>query len=139
MIASRMPSPLISQLVALRKSQGLSGYALAKRLGVPRTTLKRWEEGSVTPSFSNVTPWAAALNHTLTLNPMYTLDREPTDGRLKMLDPGIRQRRDLHVVGILLSNGAPHSIVVRTQAGVLCHLNAGVLKPMPPELAAVVS
>jgi transcriptional regulator with XRE-family HTH domain len=62
-----MPSPIITQLVALRKSQGLSGYALAKRLGVPRTTLKRWEEGTVTPSLSNVTAWAAALNHSLIL------------------------------------------------------------------------
>lgn len=63
-----MTSPIIAQLVALRKSQGLSGYALAKLLGVPRTTLKRWEEGSVTPSLYNVTAWAAALNHTLSLN-----------------------------------------------------------------------
>jgi transcriptional regulator with XRE-family HTH domain len=58
---------LISELVALRKSQGITQYALAKRMGVHQTSLRQWELGTYTPAATVLPKWADALGYELTL------------------------------------------------------------------------
>jgi transcriptional regulator with XRE-family HTH domain len=81
--------PIIPQLIAAREAQGLSVYALAKRIGVGRILLTRWEQGAANPSLDNATRWAAALNLTVTLTPMYTFDPTPPRGHVQILDASI--------------------------------------------------
>jgi transcriptional regulator with XRE-family HTH domain len=85
-----MQSNLIPQLIAAREAQGLSVYALAKRIGVNRTLLTRWEQGRASPSLHNAERWAAALNLTfnLTFNltSMYTFDPTPPRAHIQILD-----------------------------------------------------
>jgi transcriptional regulator with XRE-family HTH domain len=130
---------LISKLVAAREAQGLSVYALAKRIGVQRILLSKWEQGLAMPSLANATRWANALNLTLSLAPMYTFNPTPPRFHIQLLDAAILNTADAQrIMGVLYRDGAPYSIVIRTQAGIICHLNARVLKPMAPEQLAAI-
>jgi transcriptional regulator with XRE-family HTH domain len=60
---------IIPELVALRKSQGITQYALAKRMGVHQTSLRQWELGTYTPAATVLPKWADALGYELVLHP----------------------------------------------------------------------
>jgi hypothetical protein len=44
----------------------------------------------------------------------------------------ILNHKQHQLLGVLYHNGGPYSVAVRTHAGLICHLNASVLKPMAP-------
>ena len=56
---------VIEQYVQCRKRQGLTQAELAKRAGVPRTNITRFESGSYNPSLELLVRIAAALGMSL--------------------------------------------------------------------------
>jgi transcriptional regulator with XRE-family HTH domain len=130
---------LVSKLIDARKAQSLSVYELAKRIGVQRILLSKWEQGLAIPSLANATRWANALNLNLDLKTMYTFNATPPRIHIQLLDAAILNTADAQrIMGVLYRNEAPYSVVVRTEGGIICHLNARVLKPMAPEQLAAI-
>lgn len=53
---------VIEQYIRVRKSQGLTQAELAKRAGISRTNITRFESGTYNPSLEMLVKIAAALN-----------------------------------------------------------------------------
>lgn len=75
---ARQPHPLITQLRAARKAQGLTQAAVATRAGYSAPHIGNGEAGHVAPSLDTLTDWAAALGYDLTLTPRAGTG-QPTD------------------------------------------------------------
>ena len=58
---------MIEQYVRCRKMQGMTQAELARRAGVPRSNITRFESGSYNPSLEMLVRIAAALGMTLQL------------------------------------------------------------------------
>ena len=56
---------VIEQYIRCRKIQGLTQAKLAKRAGIPRTNITRFESGNYNPSLEMLVRIAAALGMTL--------------------------------------------------------------------------
>lgn len=54
-------NPLIAELRNARAARGLSKAKLARRAGVLRQELERWEAGRVRPNVDTFVAWANAL------------------------------------------------------------------------------
>ncbi len=61
--------PLVAELTAARKAQGLSQRQLADRMLCHRRTILTWENGMNSPVAPMLADWADALGFTLTLTP----------------------------------------------------------------------
>ena len=58
---------VIGELTRARVQRGLSVAVLAKTTGYDKTSIQRWEHGSVCPAFICVIDWAQALGFELCL------------------------------------------------------------------------
>lgn len=58
---------IIYDLRKRRYDQNISQSALARKIGVGVDTLKKWEQGVLSPSLFNLQAWAKSLGHTITL------------------------------------------------------------------------
>jgi hypothetical protein len=67
---------MVSQLVARRKAQGLSGLAVDGRLGCAEYLTAKWECGMRAPSAFNLMCWAEALGCQWVLVPIITDDEK---------------------------------------------------------------
>ena len=56
---------VIEQYIRCRKNQGMTQAELAKRAGIPRTNITRFESGNYNPSLEMLVRIAAALGMTL--------------------------------------------------------------------------
>ncbi|MDO4444777.1 MAG: helix-turn-helix transcriptional regulator [Bacillota bacterium] len=56
---------VVEQYVCCRKTQGITQEELAKRAGVPRSNITRFESGNYNPSLEMMVRIAAALGRTL--------------------------------------------------------------------------
>ena len=56
---------VIEQYIRCRKIQGMTQVKLAKRAGIPRTNITRFESGNYNPSLEMLVRIAAALGMTL--------------------------------------------------------------------------
>lgn len=61
---------VIEQYVRCRKIQGMTQAELAKRAGIPRTNITRFESGNYNPSLEMLVRLAAALGMTLQIQLM---------------------------------------------------------------------
>lgn len=59
--------PIVAELAAERRRQGLSQRAVGRMLGTSSATVNAWERGLASPVLSNLREWAGVLGHTLTL------------------------------------------------------------------------
>lgn len=59
---------VIEQYVQRRKEQGMTQADFARRAGIPRTNITRFESGSYNPSLEMLVRLAAALDMTLQVN-----------------------------------------------------------------------
>lgn len=65
---TRKLDPVIYALRKARYDQNISQTLLARRIGVGIDTLKKYEQGVLSPSWSNIQAWAKALGRALTLD-----------------------------------------------------------------------
>lgn len=59
---------VIEQYVRIRKEQGMTQAELARRAGIPRSNITRFESGTYNPSLEMMVRIAAALNRKLQVN-----------------------------------------------------------------------
>ncbi len=69
------PYPIVTQLRAVRKSQGLRLDVLAEIIGYHWVTVSRWERGERLPSFQALHDWSQALG----VNPTVTTKHQEVE------------------------------------------------------------
>ncbi len=61
-------SPIIRELISIRRERGLSRIAVATTAGFTESALTKWELNKNLPTIENVEAWAGALGFELDLH-----------------------------------------------------------------------
>ena len=68
--AGKAPRNLASVIIALRRAredQGITQMRLANKIGVPKATLQKWENGNNGPRFRMLVDWAQTLGYEVSI------------------------------------------------------------------------